>query len=186
MPAGYGCCSHRNSLESCAARQDRPPQRGRTLGDHRSYEDPGRLTMSRSCHPAPKSMPPAASAPVSGCTIACFLLALVCLNAGSSATAQSPTLQARAGLEPITPIPTMPPQHPRRLVLGERLFSDPRLSHNDTHSCSSCHDIRTNGASGNAHDLTPGGRSIALNTPTVFNASLNFRLNWEGNFRSLE
>ena len=38
----------------------------------------------------------------------------------------------------------------------------------------------------NAHDLTPGGRSFALNTPTVFNASLNFRLNWEGNFRSLE
>jgi cytochrome c peroxidase len=34
--------------------------------------------------------------------------------------------------------------------------------------------------------LTPGGGSIALNTPTVFNASLNFRLNWEGNFRSLE
>jgi cytochrome c peroxidase len=29
-------------------------------------------------------------------------------------------------------------------------------------------------------------RSFALNTPTVFNASLNFRLNWEGNFRSLE
>jgi len=26
----------------------------------------------------------------------------------------------------------------------------------------------------------------ALNTPTVFNVSLNFRLNWEGNFRSLE
>jgi cytochrome c peroxidase len=34
--------------------------------------------------------------------------------------------------------------------------------------------------------LTPGGRSFALNTPTVFNASLNFRLNWEGNLRSLE
>ena len=80
----------------------------------------------------------------------------------------------------------MPPQEPRRLVLGERLFSDPRLSHDDTRSCSSCHDIRTNGASGNAHDLTPAGRSFPLNTPTVFNASLNFRLNWEGDFRSLE
>jgi cytochrome c peroxidase len=34
--------------------------------------------------------------------------------------------------------------------------------------------------------LTPAGRSFPLNTPTVFNASLNFRLNWEGNFRSLE
>jgi cytochrome c peroxidase len=46
--------------------------------------------------------------------------------------------------------------------------------------------MRTNGASANAHDLTPKGRPLALNTPTVFNASLNFRLNWEGNFRSLE
>lgn len=27
---------------------------------------------------------------------------------------------------------------------------------------------------------------MAFNTPTVFNVSLNFRLNWEGNFRSLE
>jgi hypothetical protein len=34
--------------------------------------------------------------------------------------------------------------------------------------------------------LTPERRPLALNTPTVFNASLNFRLNWEGNFRSLE
>jgi cytochrome c peroxidase len=34
--------------------------------------------------------------------------------------------------------------------------------------------------------LTPEGRPLALNTPTVFNASLNFRLNWEGNLRSLE
>ena len=56
-----------------------------------------------------------------------------------------------------------------------------------THAAaSSCHDIRTNGASGNAHDLTPEGRPLALNTPTIFNAALNFRLNWAGNFRSLE
>jgi cytochrome c peroxidase len=131
-------------------------------------------------------MPAVAIAPVPGRRIACLLLALVCLNAASPATAQSPTLQTRAGLEPITPIPVMPAQDQRRLVLGERLFSDPRLSHDNTHSCSSCHDIRTNGATTNAHDLTPGGQPLALNTPTVFNASLNFRLNWEGNFRSLE
>ena len=131
-------------------------------------------------------MPPAATTPVSGCRIACLLLALVCLNAASPAAAQSPTLQARAGQEPITPIPAVPAQDPRRLALGERLFNDRRLSHDNTHSCSSCHDIRTNGASANAHDVTPEGRPMALNTPTVFNAGLNFRLNWEGNFRSLE
>jgi len=135
---------------------------------------------------APTLMRPAETALVSVWVLACFLLVLLCLNAGSPATAQSPTAQARAGLEPITPIPAMPPQDPRRLVLGERLFSDPRLSHDDIRSCSSCHDVRTNGASANAHDLTPAGQLFPLNTPTVFNASLNFRLNWEGNFRSLE
>jgi len=30
------------------------------------------------------------------------------------------------------------------------------------------------------------GRPFPLNTPTIFNAALNFRLNWAGNFRSLE
>ena len=131
-------------------------------------------------------MPPTATTPVPGGKIACLLLALVCLHAASPATAQSPIGQARAGREPITPVPAIPAQDPRRLALGERLFHDRRLSHGDTRSCSSCHDIRTNGASANARDLTPEGRPLALNTPTVFNASLNFRLNWEGNVRTLE
>jgi cytochrome c peroxidase len=124
--------------------------------------------------------------PVRGCRIACLLLALVCLNAASLTTAQSQTLQALTGQEPITAIPAMPARDPRRLALGERLFNDRRLSHDGTHSCSSCHDSRTNGASANAQDLTPEGRPLALNTPTIFNAGLNFRLNWEGNVRSFE
>ena len=65
----------------------------------------------------------------------------------------------------------MPAQDPRRLALGERLFNDRRLSRDNTHSCLSCHDIQTNGASGNAYDITPEGRPIALNTLTVFNAA---------------
>jgi len=120
---------------------------------------------------------------VSGCRVACLLLALVWV---SSAAAQSPTFRPGAGQEPITAIPAVPVQDTRRLALGERLFGDPRLSHDNTRSCLSCHDIRTNGASSNGHDMTPDGRPLPLNTPTVFNAALNFRLNWAGNFRSLE
>ena len=131
-------------------------------------------------------MPATAITPVSGCRIACLLLAFVCIDAAMPAAAQSPTLPPGAGQEPITPILAVPAQDARRLALGERLFSDRRLSHDNTRSCSSCHDIRTNGASNNAHDLTPEGRPFPLNTPTIFNAALNFRLNWEGNFRSLE
>jgi cytochrome c peroxidase len=115
-----------------------------------------------------------------------LLLALIYLNAPWPSVAQSPSIEARASKEPITPIAAIPAQNPLRLALGERLFIDRRLSHDNTRSCSACHDIRTNGASANTHDLTPEGLPLALNTPTIFNAALSFRLNWAGSFRSLE
>lgn len=84
--------------------------------------------------------------------------------------------------EPITPIPQPPAADPRKLALGERLFSDTRLSTDGKFSCVSCHDIHTNGASGGRPQ--PEG-SQALNTLTVFNAALSYRLTWEGRFRAL-
>jgi cytochrome c peroxidase len=129
-------------------------------------------------------MPPAATAP--GFWVACLLFALFRLDVASLAAAQSPTVQPPAGQEPITAIPVAPAQDPRRVALGEQLFHDVRLSHDSTHSCWSCHDTRTNGASANTRDVTPQGEPLRLNTLTIFNAALNFRLNWEGNFRSLE
>src|ERR1700751_3116935 len=80
--------------------------------------------------------------------------------------------------EPITPVPQPPAADPLKLALGERLFNDPRLSADGKLSCASCHDIRTNGT----NRRTRRGPFDAL---TVFNASLNYRMNWEGNFRSL-
>src|SRR5262245_51711004 len=186
MPRVCGCCSPGNSLESCVAEQDHPRRRGRTLDDHCCRGGLGHLMMGRPYRPAPALMAPAAITPVHGRAIACLLLAIVCLNSAAPTAAQPRTEQAGGGPEPITPIPTLPVQDPRRVALGERLFHDRRLSRDNTHSCSSCHDIGTNGASGNARDMTPNQQPLALNTPTVFNASLNFRLNWEGNLRSLE
>jgi cytochrome c peroxidase len=115
----------------------------------------------------------------------CVLL-FVFVSLGVTSFAAEPASVSGATEEPITPVPPAPAQDPRRLALGERLFNDPRLSHDDTRSCQSCHDIRTNGASANAHDPTPRGEPLALNTLTIFNAALSFRLNWEGNVRSLE
>ena len=108
------------------------------------------------------------------------------LGVASPSAAQSPVPERPQQVEPITPIPAPPIQDPRRVTLGDRLFHDPRLSHNNTVSCNTCHDTNSNGASVRAHDLTPTGQLIQLNTPTVFNVALNFRLNWEGNLRSLE
>jgi cytochrome c peroxidase len=86
--------------------------------------------------------------------------------------------------EPIRPIPPPPAADPLKLALGERLFTDPRLSANGTLTCASCHDIHTNGASGGPRKAAPDG-SKPIDTLTVFNAALNFRLNWEGNYRAL-
>ena len=139
--------------------------------------------MNRSCYPAPPATLVVAA--IRKFSVAHLLLLIACLNMVSPATAQSPVREEGPRQEPITPVAAPPPQDPRRLLLGERLFGDLRLSHGNTHSCLSCHDIGSNGASANAND-TPEGQPTALNTPTVFNASQNFRLNWEGNIRSLE
>ncbi len=93
---------------------------------------------------------------------------------------------ASATREPITPIPQPPAADPRKLALGERLFADRRLSHDETRSCQSCHDIDTNGADANRRDLSPAGAALLFNTSTVFNAALSFRLGWEGRFRTLQ
>jgi len=114
------------------------------------------------------------------------LLAAICLNIASPATADSSAGADRTGREPITPVPGAPASDPRRLLLGEQLFNDRRLSRTDTHSCAACHDLNTNGASAKMRDVAPSGELLAFNTPTIFNASLSFRLNWEGNFRSLQ
>ena len=92
----------------------------------------------------------------------------------------------RSDEEPITPIQLINGLDPQKIALGELLFKDPRLSQSGTVSCSSCHDLSTNGADFHTLDPSPGRSKMEFNTPTVFNAALNFRLNWEGNFRTLE
>jgi cytochrome c peroxidase len=88
--------------------------------------------------------------------------------------------------EPITPIPEPPSIDPLKVKLGERLFGDPRLSHDNSRSCLSCHDLNTNGASTKRQDVGLDGSSLPFNTLTVFNATLNFRLGWEGKIRTVE
>jgi cytochrome c peroxidase len=88
--------------------------------------------------------------------------------------------------EPITPIPEAVITDMQKVRLGERLFGDTRLSHDNSRSCMSCHDLRKNGASTARHDVGLDGAQLPLNTPTIFNATLNFRLGWEGKLQTFE
>jgi cytochrome c peroxidase len=88
--------------------------------------------------------------------------------------------------EPITAIPQPPAADPAKVRLGERLFKDARLSYDNTQRCSSCHDVSFNGAS-RTPNPTPGTPPAhQRDILTVFNASLSFRLSWEGTHRTLE
>ena len=99
---------------------------------------------------------------------------------------QSPEANSIISEEPITPIPEPPPIDASKVRLGERLFGDPRLSRDNSRSCSSCHDLGANGATKVSHDMGFDGSNLPLNTPTVFNATLNFRFGWEGKIRTIE
>jgi len=88
--------------------------------------------------------------------------------------------------EPIQPLTQPTGLDPRKVSLGERLFHDPRLGRDNDMSCSSCHDLKTNGTDRYAH--TPGrdGTTLDVNTLTIFNSSLNHRLFWDGRALGLE
>ena len=123
-----------------------------------------------------------------GRAIAIFLLVLSGLQISPAPSGSLEQVQDWNSLaeEPITPVPAPPAIDPLKIRLGERLFGDPRLSHDNSRSCSSCHDLGTNGASTKGLDLGRDGSSLPLNTLTLFNAALNFRFGWEGKLRTLE
>ena len=50
--------------------------------------------------------------------------------------------------EPIRPIPQSLPLDPAKVALGHKLFDEKMLSHDDTVSCASCHNLKTGGVDG--------------------------------------
>ena len=88
--------------------------------------------------------------------------------------------------EPLKPLPPIPALDPKRVQLGQRLFHDPRLSVNNTLSCASCHRLDKGGADDKPFSLGFDGKPVEVNTPTVFNASLNFHQFWDGRVDTLE
>lgn len=67
-----------------------------------------------------------------------------------------------------------------KIELGKKLYFEKKLSINNTISCNSCHKLDQYGVDNEAtspgHDGTRGAR----NSPTVYNAALNFKQFWDG------
>lgn len=91
-----------------------------------------------------------------------------------------------AGASAFVPLGPVPDLDPRIVELGDRLFHDPRLSADDTVSCATCHDLAHGGVDHKKSAVGIGGQVGPINTPTVFNASLNFAQFWNGRAATLE
>jgi cytochrome c peroxidase len=73
-----------------------------------------------------------------------------------------------------------------KVSLGRQLFNDVRLSADNSISCNSCHNLNNGGADGRVHSIGIGGMEGDINSPTVFNSSLNMKQFWDGRADSLE
>jgi cytochrome c peroxidase len=87
--------------------------------------------------------------------------------------------------QPIAPLPIVS-LDPAKVALGRQLFNDPSLSHDNTVSCNSCHDLTKGGSDRLPRSIGIHGQLSDFNAPTVFNSSLNFKQFWNGRVLSLE
>jgi len=73
-------------------------------------------------------------------------------------------------------------RNPDLVVLGRRLFFDPRLSANNTISCNNCHNLASSGPGTDNLPVSIGirGQKGTRNAPTVFNAGFQFVQFWDG------
>ena len=88
--------------------------------------------------------------------------------------------------EPIKPITDVMEVDPEKVALGRALFHDPRLSKDNTTACVSCHDLGNGGDDGRKVSIGIEGKPGTINSPTVFNAGLNFKQFWDGRANTLE
>jgi cytochrome c peroxidase len=87
--------------------------------------------------------------------------------------------------EPIQPIPLEITLDHRKVALGEQLFRDTRLSSNNQTACYSCHNLNAGGADRKNHLRSSQQEYGTTNTLTVFNASFNYKIGWDGRFASI-
>lgn len=87
--------------------------------------------------------------------------------------------------EPIRPIADSIAVDVRKVILGDMLYHDTRLSADNTVSCASCHGLDTGGVDNKQYSEGVGGQFGGVNAPTVYNAAYNFVQFWDGRANTL-
>ncbi len=75
---------------------------------------------------------------------------------------------------------------PEKIELGKKLFQEPLFSKSLSASCASCHQLNNAGVDNLPQYIGMEKKPGQVNTPSVFNASLNFLQFWDGRAQSIE
>ncbi len=91
------------------------------------------------------------------------------------------------GLGRLPALPEDPenPITPAKFKLGQQLFEDPRLSGDESLSCSSCHPKELGYADGMPFSEGAQGKPMPRHTPTILNSAYNRYINWDGKFATI-
>lgn len=89
-------------------------------------------------------------------------------------------------LPTVAPAPADNPTTPEKVLLGEMLFFDTRLSSTGTVACASCHNVMEGGDDHRPTSMGVHGQLGGRNAPTVWNAAFLSVQFWDGRAPSLE
>jgi cytochrome c peroxidase len=112
-----------------------------------------------------------------------FLLAA--LSCVTTSAADEYELQYPLGLKPMS-IPKGNELNEAKIELGKQLFFDPRLSRDDTISCSSCHEPSKGWSNGDNFATGVRGQRTGRSAPTIINAGYSYFQFWDGRALMLE
>jgi len=113
----------------------------------------------------------------------------VCGIAAQAQTAENPLIdQANQWFKALPPDMATEeyPTTGARVVLGRKLFFDPRISLDGTASCATCHRPALYGTDALPKSIGVEHRVNARNAPTVLNAALQFKAHWIGDRANVE
>lgn len=88
--------------------------------------------------------------------------------------------------EPIQPIQLVKEINLAKADLGKQLFFDGRLSRSGILSCATCHNLAQTGVDNLQYSVGDRWKLDDINTPTVYNSSLNFVQFWNGRASDLQ
>ncbi len=118
-----------------------------------------------------------------------FLLGLFTLGGatGAGAAAKSLLEEAQAQFKPLPPVVAPKDKVTEdRIALGRRLFFETRVSADGNVNCAHCHRAELAATDGLPKSIGVFGRVNPRNSPSVFNAALQFKQHWRGDRDSLE